>query len=127
MKGGKKGRTRRAGVAKRGGDARSLTEKYSDAPKKGVKPKSFGASSSSGDDAITDFPRGLAQPALRALASGGYTRLDQLTRVSERQLAQLHGMGPNALGKLREALSARRLSFAPDPDGKRILKQGAGQ
>ncbi len=117
MKGGKKGRPRRpGGVAKRGGDAQSLTEKYSDAPKRGVKAKSFGASSSSSDDdSVTDFPRGLAQPALRALASGGYRTLDQLTRVTERELGRLHGMGPDALSKLRHALAARRQSFAPEP------------
>lgn len=59
-----------------------------------------------------DFPKGLAQPAIRALLSAGYTRLDQLTAARESDLLKLHGMGPKALALLRSALSARGLSFA---------------
>jgi hypothetical protein len=60
----------------------------------------------------TDFPPGLSQPAQRALAGAGYVRLAQLTEVRESDLAKLHGMGPKALGQLREALAARGASFA---------------
>lgn len=56
------------------------------------------------------FPK-LAAPALRALQNAGITSLDRLTKISEEELMQLHGMGPNALGKLREALKANGLSF----------------
>ena len=63
-----------------------------------------------------DFPAGLAAPARRALAGAGYSRLEQLTKVSEAELKKLHGMGPKALGQLRQALSAKGLSFA---DGKK--------
>ncbi len=59
-----------------------------------------------------DFPRGVSQPALRALQGAGYTRLEQLTTVTEADLLKLHGMGPKALGVLRDALQARGLSFA---------------
>ena len=59
-----------------------------------------------------DFPAGLAKPAIRALSGAGYTRLEQLTRVKEADLAKLHGMGPKGIGILRSALKARRLSFA---------------
>jgi hypothetical protein len=31
---------------------------------------------------------------------------------------QLHGMGPNALGKIREALKAQGLSFKEEKTGK---------
>ena len=62
-----------------------------------------------------DFPAGLAQPALRALRAGGYTRLVQLTKVKEADLLKLHGMGPKAIGLLRSALEADGRSFA-DPD-----------
>ena len=58
-----------------------------------------------------NFPSGVAQPALRALASAGYTNLDQLTKVKEADLLQLHGMGPKAISSLRAALKARALSF----------------
>jgi hypothetical protein len=65
-----------------------------------------------GDQPKSDFPAGLAQPALRALSAAGYTRLEQLTRVTEADLGKLHGMGPKALGLLRSALQARGLAFA---------------
>ena len=64
-------------------------------------------------DSDSDFPK-LGAPALRALHGAGYNRLEQLTTVSESKLKQLHGMGPNALGKLRDALAAKGLSFADD-------------
>jgi DNA-directed RNA polymerase alpha subunit len=65
------------------------------------------------NDASNDFPK-LAAPARRALDGAGYTRLEQLTQVSEQELAKLHGMGPNALNTLKQALAARGLSFAQE-------------
>ncbi len=60
----------------------------------------------------TDFPTGIGKPAHRALVGAGYTRLEELTSVTEVELLKLHGMGPKALGILRSALAARGLSFA---------------
>lgn len=60
----------------------------------------------------TDLPAGLSQPAVRALVSAGYLRLEQLAGISEAELQQLHGIGPNALRQLHEALAARGLAFA---------------
>jgi hypothetical protein len=60
-----------------------------------------------------EFPRNLSQPAQRALANAGYTHLGQLAAVSEAELGKLHGMGPKALGQLREALAEHGLLFAP--------------
>ena len=57
-----------------------------------------------------DLPR-IGAPATGALRLAGYTRLDQLAGVPERDLAQLHGVGPKALRILREALAERGLSF----------------
>ena len=62
-----------------------------------------------------DFPAGLSQPALRALAAAGYTRLQQLTGVKEADLLKLHGMGPKGIRLLRAALNSAGMSFA-DPD-----------
>jgi hypothetical protein len=59
-----------------------------------------------------DFPPGLSQPALRALFHAGYTRLAQLTKVTEKEIAALHGMGPKGIRMLKEALQARGKSFA---------------
>jgi DNA-directed RNA polymerase alpha subunit len=58
------------------------------------------------------FPSALAQPARRALANAGYTHLAQLAAVSEAELKALHGIGPNALRQLRQALADHGLSFA---------------
>jgi DNA-directed RNA polymerase alpha subunit len=60
----------------------------------------------------SDLPARLAKPAQRALAAAGYTRLEQFTKVTEAELLNLHGMGPNALKVIRESLAARGLSFA---------------
>jgi hypothetical protein len=57
------------------------------------------------------LPPGLAQPALRALASAGFTSLDQFTRVRAENLLKLHGMGPKAVGIIREALRRRGQAF----------------
>jgi len=56
------------------------------------------------------FPK-IGAPATRALEAAGYFRLEQLTKVSEAELAQLHGMGPKALGIFRETLKEKGLSF----------------
>ncbi len=63
----------------------------------------------------SDFPK-LANPARRALEAAGYTRLEQLSRVSEAELKKLHGIGPNAIEALRKALAEKGMSFA---DGKK--------
>jgi len=60
----------------------------------------------------SDLPDKLGQPARQALAGAGIQRLEQLTRLSENEVKQLHGIGPNALAKLHAALAARGLSFA---------------
>ena len=63
----------------------------------------------------SDLPIELAAPARRALVGAGYLRLEQLTKLREVEVKQLHGIGPNALKQLRRALDAKGLSFA---DGK---------
>lgn len=60
----------------------------------------------------TDLPVKLSQPAQRALAAAGVQKVEQLTRFSEKQVSEWHGIGPNALAQLRDALHAKGLSFA---------------
>lgn len=62
--------------------------------------------------ADTDFPK-TSKPAERALIGAGYTRLEQLDGVSEKELLKLHGMGPKAIRILKEALEARGMSLLP--------------
>ena len=49
----------------------------------------------------------IGKPAERALASIGVARLEQVAKLTEQELSALHGMGPKAIGILREALKAR--------------------
>jgi hypothetical protein len=58
----------------------------------------------------SDLPK-LAAPAHRALIGAGYLRLEQLAELSEADVKDLHGMGPNAMKRLRAALEERGLSF----------------
>ncbi|MGY1771511.1 DNA-binding protein [Blastococcus sp. SYSU D00813] len=58
-----------------------------------------------------DLPRGIGRPATGALLHAGYSRLDQLAGVPERELAALHGVGPKAIRLLREALAERGLTL----------------
>ena len=58
----------------------------------------------------SDLPK-LAAPAQRALAAAGIERLKDLTKFSETEVKQWHGIGPNALDQLRRALKEKGLSF----------------
>jgi DNA repair protein RadC len=58
----------------------------------------------------SDLPK-MAAPAQRALASVGIRSLAQLTKFSEGEIQQLHGIGPNAVKGLKRALKAKGLSF----------------
>ncbi|MBS1702081.1 MAG: hypothetical protein JST12_10500 [Armatimonadetes bacterium] len=53
----------------------------------------------------------IAQPAVRALNSVGVTTLEQLQNFTEPEIKTLHGMGPNALGKLKAAMAEKGLNF----------------
>lgn len=60
---------------------------------------------------MADLPK-LAAPAQRALKSVGIERLEDLTKFSEAEIVALHGMGPNALGVLRNTLRDNGMGFA---------------
>jgi len=53
----------------------------------------------------------LAAPARRALEGAGLTTLAKVAKKTESQVSELHGMGPNAITKLRAALKKAGLSF----------------
>jgi hypothetical protein len=55
----------------------------------------------------------LGKVASREFHLNGYTRYDQLTRVTARELLRIHGIGPKAIRILLEELAARGLAFAP--------------
>ena len=60
------------------------------------------------------FPAGIAAPALRALAGANLCSLEALTRVTEPELSQLHGMGPKAIGILKQAMIEQDVNFAEE-------------
>lgn len=59
----------------------------------------------------SDLPK-IGKVARRELVNAGYIRLRQFTKVSEKELLKIHGVGPKAIHILREALEARGLAFA---------------
>ena len=69
---------------------------------------------SSPDQSENNLPSRLSAPAQRALASVGISRLEQLTAFAESDIKKLHGIGPNTLKQLREALERNGLSFAAE-------------
>lgn len=63
-----------------------------------------------------NFPAGMSQPSIRALASAGITHFKQLTKFTEAEIAKLHGMGPRGVRILKEAMQEKGMNFkAPKP------------
>lgn len=58
------------------------------------------------------LPVKLAKPAHRALDSAGITTLKQLSKLTEQEVSQLHGIGQNAIQQIKKALGDNGLSFA---------------
>ncbi len=58
----------------------------------------------------SDLPK-ISAPAQRALAAAGVRQLKDLTKFTETEVKKWHGIGPNALGKLRQAMDEKGLSF----------------
>ena len=55
-----------------------------------------------------DLPLSIGQPATRALRTAGITTLTQVKHLSDRELLSLHGMGPKAIGILREYIKKKK-------------------
>jgi hypothetical protein len=72
-------------------------------------PKRLAATHPEAGDGL---PVGLSAPATRALERAGYTTLGDLTAVSEREVARLHGVGPAAIRRLRAVLAWNDRSFS---------------
>jgi DNA-directed RNA polymerase alpha subunit len=61
------------------------------------------------------WPKGTGNPASSALEHAGYHTLEDIARLTERELLAMHGVGPKAVDVLRAALAERGLAFRP-PD-----------
>jgi len=57
----------------------------------------------------------IGRPAAAALAEVGLTRLEQVIEFSEAELLALHGVGPNAVRILREALADHGWRLRAEP------------
>lgn len=57
------------------------------------------------------FPDGLAAPARRALVGAKIGNLSHLAKITEKQLKDLHGMGPKAISLLKDAMRKQGLKF----------------
>lgn len=66
------------------------------------------------DEFGTEFPHGIGRVAKRELSANGYTRYDQLTTTTAKDLLRIHGIGKKAVGILREELASRGLSFVEE-------------
>lgn len=60
----------------------------------------------------TPLPRSIGAPATRALREVGVTTLEQVAGHSAAELAAMHGVGPIAIARLREAMAERGTGFA---------------
>lgn len=63
-------------------------------------------------DLTTEFPPQMGKISRRELALAGYTRYEQLTKTTPKELLKLHGVGQKAIDILREELGDRGMSFA---------------
>ena len=59
----------------------------------------------------TDCLGNLGAPARRALENAGITTVRLLSTCTEREILQLHGMGPSTIPKLKKALRDAGLTF----------------
>jgi hypothetical protein len=62
----------------------------------------------------TPLPRAIGAPATRALRAAGLTSLEALGAVTEAEVAAMHGVGPIAIARLREALGDAGLGYRRD-------------
>ncbi|HEY4874664.1 MAG TPA: hypothetical protein VIH86_03770 [Puia sp.] len=53
----------------------------------------------------------LAAPAQRALTNNGIDSLEKLSKFTQGEILQFHGIGKSAIPKLSAALQAKGLSF----------------
>jgi hypothetical protein len=54
----------------------------------------------------------LPKPAQRALQNAGISTLKQLTKLTESEISQWHGIGPNAIKEIKKTLKVNGMSFA---------------
>lgn len=61
----------------------------------------------------------LGKPAQRAILGAGVATLEQLSAMTEKEIADLHGIGKNALQVIRCTLEENGLSFSKEKEERR--------
>ena len=59
----------------------------------------------------SEFAGVVSRPAQRALEAAGFSTMEELTQVSDKQLLGLHGFGPKGIRMLNTELSKRGLAI----------------
>jgi len=54
----------------------------------------------------------LAKPAQRAIQNEGITTIEQLSKYSEREFSELHGIGKNAMNIIKQTMGENGLTFS---------------
>lgn len=54
---------------------------------------------------------GLAEPARRALVEAKLYRVSDLRKISEQDLAALHGVGKSAMARIKQIMRAKKITF----------------
>jgi hypothetical protein len=65
-------------------------------------------------DLRTEFPPRMGKVSRRELALAGYTRFEELTGTTPKELLAIHGVGKKAIEVLREELASRGMSLADE-------------
>jgi hypothetical protein len=56
---------------------------------------------------------GISAPARRALVDAKLYKVSDLRKISESNLADLHGMGKSAIARLKVLMNAKKIKFLP--------------
>ena len=54
---------------------------------------------------------GIAAPARRALVDAKLYKVSDLRKISENELAELHGMGKSAIARLKVVMTGKKIKF----------------
>jgi hypothetical protein len=55
----------------------------------------------------------LAKPAQRAIQNEGLTTIEQLSKYSEKEFSELHGIGKSAINIIKRTMDENGITFSP--------------
>ena len=60
---------------------------------------------------MNEWPKGVAKPGIRALNSAGLYTIADLSKIKEKELMALHGMGKRTLEVLKQEMEQQGIAF----------------